>query len=428
MKIRAADVLLGTVTVGRLTRDGRGRTSFAFLPSYQRLPGRPVLGQHFEDDLEKRYKGKGDELPPFFANLLPEGTLREVLEARLGVDEGDDLSLLAAVGDDLPGAVVVRPSIEGAGDESSALQSEDDEPPTSPHLAEQGFRFSLAGVQMKFSMMRRRDRLTLPGKNETGSWIVKLASSKWAGLCENEYSMLEWARATGFEVPDCELVPASSIDGVPDEYLAGGPRAFAIRRYDRRPSGRVHQEDFAQVVGLPPERKYDHVSYAGIGRLARALIGEDAFDEILRRLVFAIASGNNDAHLKNWSLVYPDGITARLAPLYDQVSTVGWTAPNKELALRIVWKRKFAEIDAAELRTMAERCGVQPDRAMAVVDETLEKLAQSWRRVLPKLPLLDEHRVALHRHWASVPLLRKSRLHELAPSISYARPRRPKRT
>src|SRR5690606_13027497 len=117
------------------------------------------------------------------------------------------------------------------------------------------------------------------------------------------------------------------------DYAEPNTHVLAVRRYDRDDGHKIHQEDFAQVVNLAPKHKYDHVSYEQLIRLVDDILGGDGRDEMIRRLVFMIASGNGDAHLKNWSLVYRDQVHARLAPLYDQVATVAWPELPRTLAL-----------------------------------------------------------------------------------------------
>src|SRR4029079_5237089 len=85
-----------------------GRVTFRFADEYRRRYRRPVLSQSFEDDLLRISRGKDRELPPFFANLVPEGHLRDLIEQSIGLERGDDLGLLAAVGFDLPGAVDIQ--------------------------------------------------------------------------------------------------------------------------------------------------------------------------------------------------------------------------------------------------------------------------------------------------------------------------------
>lgn len=346
-------------------------------------------------------------LPDFFANLIPEGRLRDVIEDRTDVAAEDDLALLDFVGEDLPGAVVVREQNGELPHEEAAEEA----PPSKPlgeemEAAEEGLRFSLAGVQLKFSMLLREEKLTLPAKGESGEWIVKFDSPTFPALPENEFSMLSWAREAGFDVPDHALRPVEDLQGFPREYAPEETRVLAIHRYDRTPEGRIHQEDFAQAVGLPPRRKYDHITYEVMARLIRQFVDEEAVDEFVRRLVLVIAGGNNDAHLKNWSLVYPDGIQARWSPLYDQVSTVAWKAPGRELALKLAGVKSFGQIDRATFERFANKAEVERRRVFELVDETLETLQRTWREIGSDLPLPQEHAKALREHWHNVPVLR----------------------
>lgn len=100
---------LGDAPVGAITRR-EGRTSFAFDDAYLSMPERPVLGRWFEDQLLEgfEYGEPGSRLPPFFQNYLPEqgSALRAMLARHAGVRTRDEFALLAALGADLPGAVV----------------------------------------------------------------------------------------------------------------------------------------------------------------------------------------------------------------------------------------------------------------------------------------------------------------------------------
>ncbi|MFS8070255.1 MAG: HipA N-terminal domain-containing protein, partial [Byssovorax sp.] len=164
-EVRLADIRVGAITTG-----SDGRLSFRFSEAYKNRVPRPVLSQSFEDDLDKTYRGrKPGQLPPFFANLVHEGRLRELYVKTFGIAHDDDLGLLAAVGRDLPGAVSVHPS-DDVMHEEGAPDSVDVDPERVP----EGFRFSLAGVQLKFSMLRQGGNFTLPAHDERGDWIVKM--------------------------------------------------------------------------------------------------------------------------------------------------------------------------------------------------------------------------------------------------------------
>jgi serine/threonine-protein kinase HipA len=201
-------------------------------------------------------------LPAFFSNLLPEGQLRDYLAARGGVRPQREFFLLSVLGADLPGALVVEP-MKGI---ETAHKGEDQE---EEHRAgESALRFSLAGVQLKFSaVMEATGGLTIPAGGVGGSWIVKLPSARFAAVLENEYAMLALAHAVGIEVPANRLIDIATIGGLPQDAGAMKGQALAVQRFDRGPGGEfVHMKDFAQVFGLIPDDKNRERSYANIAR------------------------------------------------------------------------------------------------------------------------------------------------------------------
>lgn len=404
---RRFDVLLHGHPVGELRETANAYTEFRLSDAYLRLPPpRAVLGQKFVDAPDKTYVGKLRELPPFFANLVPEGELRPFLEQRLPVAVADDLGLLELVGHDLPGAIEIVRS-DGS-DDAIADVVERVSPRESSEPSEE-LRFSLAGVQLKFSVVRAADKITFPVTGKRGDWIIKLDSRRFPGVVENEYSVLEWARLAGFDVPDCDLTSTTALQGSLIKYAEPGVLALMIRRYDRDAEVRIHQEDFAQVLNVRPQDKYANVSYEALAVLVRNIIAEPdvAIDEFIRRLVFVVASGNSDAHLKNWSLVYPDRVNPKLSPVYDQVSTVGWSEIMKKLALKLAGARRFEEITRETFARFAVKAGLEPPRVLKVVDETLEKLEAAWEvaRRTGLWKMLPAQTAALREHWRLTPLL-----------------------
>lgn len=395
-------VLLHGVVVGQLALDPRGRWLFRLSDSYRSLPDRPVLGQIFEDDLTRDHAGASPgRLPAFFANLVPEqGQLRDILERTFGLASKDDAGLLAAVGADLPGAVEVRPAAD-----MTPVASKNAALPVEPPSAG-GLRFSLAGVQLKFSVVREQRGLTLPAKGRLGEWIVKLPTAEFPGLVENEFTVMTWARAAGFEVPEFELEEVANLIGLPEAANRSSGKAFVIRRFDRSPAGRVHQEDFAQVLGRAPSAKYDEVKYEQIAAVVREVVGVDGYLEFVRRLVLMLAAGNNDAHLKNWSLIYRDRVRAELAPVYDQVSTVGFVGIDRDLALKFASHKSPYKIDDAALRFLAGKANCDAERTLAEARGTTEQLVAAWDRIVAESPMPLAQRASVVDHWNRVPLLR----------------------
>lgn len=394
---RRALVRLGPRLVGRLVEDDDAAIEFRLDPDYQAAPRRPVLGQWFEDRQHAVQRGpRPGELPAFFANLIPEGDLRLTIQERLGIGPADDLGLLCAVGRDLPGALIVE--LEEGG------------PPPAPVVPREsgddgGLRFSLAGVQLKFSMIRGADRFHMPGHDQHGSWIAKISSDHFQDLAANEWTTMEWARRVGFDVPPTELRRLADLVDVPYE---GDPDAkvFLIRRYDRDGEARIHQEDFQQIVGRRPDKKYADTTYDQLLYLATQIVGEGAYPELVSRLAFVVASGNNDAHMKNWSLVYPDGVTAHLSPLYDQVFTARWPAYSVSLALKVDGAKDFAAVSVGNFREMARRIGKSESETAEIVEQTIVAAADAWQTVRDDPAVSEPYREALRRHWQKVPLLR----------------------
>jgi serine/threonine-protein kinase HipA len=154
---------------------------------------------------------------------------------------------------------------------------------------------------------------------------------------------------------------------------------------------RVHQEDFAQVANVRRAHRYGQLSHTRLALIVRQVAGEDDFDEVIRRTAFNIIIGNGDAHLKNWSLQYPDGIRARLSPAYDLVATVAFI-PTDTLALRLSRENRFEAIERRHFERLAEKVGVPPDRVTEIVRNTIQRALSTWPTDLgPHEQALREH-------------------------------------
>ena len=340
------DVLLHGRHVGVLEREpASGVVAFTLADDYFLDRTRPVLGQMFEERRRQqrfRQTKSSGQLPAFFANVMPEGALKTMIEAQTP-GEGA-LGLLARIGADLPGAVVIRASKEPS--PARAVVRTYDEPGAAGTASANLWRFSLAGIQLKMSAAKDRGgRFTLPFSHADGRWILKFGSREYPSLPENEFTVMNWAYRSGLDVPPHQLVDARTIDGLEPGLLEFGEKVFAIERYDRVEGGaRIHQEDLAQVFGLLPERKYEHATYEGMAGTIGALCGIDDLREFLRRVVFMVLSGNVDAHLKNWSIVYPDQRHPRLSPAYDLVFVMMYPRIERLLALKLAGEKVPAAI------------------------------------------------------------------------------------
>jgi serine/threonine-protein kinase HipA len=380
-KLNALSVQLHGRQIGVINRLAGDRQLFAFEQDYVNDEKRPTLSLAFKGStggLVTSLRPVGRRVPPFFSNLLPEGHLREYLAKRAHVNPDREFFLLAVLGADLPGALVIAP-LEGQAKRDDAHHDNGGEegaeiPP------ESALRFSLAGVQLKFSaLMEASGGLTIPAGGMGGSWIVKLPSARFAAVPENEFAMLELARRAGISVPENRLVDVAEIKGLPEAARTVGGKALAVRRFDRPPSGEpVHMEDFAQVFGEFPNDKYKRHSYANIAAVLWAEAGEDAIWEFTRRLVFSVVIGNADMHLKNWSLLYPDRRTPALSPGYDFVATLPYL-PNDALGLSFGGSRSLSEITPDQMRRFADAARIPASPLWQIAVETAERTAEAWK-------------------------------------------------
>ena len=401
-EVRALDILLHERRIGTITALEGDRSIFSFDEAYAQDPERDTLSLSFKGRYGDLYTADNrayqTRLQPFFSNLLPEGALRDFLTGRTGVNAIREFKLLADLGGDLPGAIRAVPA-EGAGAGSPRLHTDDADDQDAPKL-----RFSLAGVQLKFSALKNRGRhagLTIPARGAGGGWIIKLPSLRLPEVPENEFSMMTLAREVGIDVPEIELVPIDTIEGLPDGIERYGTTAFAIRRFDRTPEGPVHIEDFAQVYRVYPEAKYDNASYRTILTALAVETDERSIDQFIRRLTFSVLIGNGDMHLKNWSLIYRDRKTPELSPAYDLLSTIPYL-PNEEAALRFRRSKAWSSFSYEELAAIADKAKVAQGPVLDAARETVERFDAAWAAGKAGLPVSGRLTEAVGGHRATL--------------------------
>lgn len=374
MKDRRHAVTIQSRLIGVLHHRGDA-VRFSFAPGYWEDPDRQLLGLWFEDNPGVS-PSASLRLPAWFSNLLPEGRLRDWIARDRGVSSAREIELLLRVGADLPGAVQVIE--DGATD--IAVNFGDVIDDVANHSSHEGFKFSLAGVGLKFSMIQSGERLTLPGYDQLGDWIVKLPDAVYPSVPENEFNMMTLARAVGIDVPEVRLVPREELPDLPSvAWPKGEGFAYAVRRFDRSETGRIHIEDFAQARGFYPDQKYDG-SFETVAAYAYRRSDLSSLTEFVRRLVYNLLIGNGDAHLKNWSLIYPDGRRPKLSPAYDLVSTAAYF-PEKEpetLGLKLGGNREFGRVSRHDVVRLEKKLRLDEGVLTHVVDETLASFWSAW--------------------------------------------------
>jgi serine/threonine-protein kinase HipA len=270
-------------------------------------------------------------------------------------------------------------------------------------------RFSLAGVQLKFSAIKQAaGGLTVPVDGAGGSWIVKLPWSAHEGVPENEFSMMELARQIGMDVPENKLIGIDEIESLPEGIGQYGNTAFAIKRFDRGDDGsRVHIEDFAQVFKQYPQDKYKKASMRNIAEVIGIEGQESDIAEFIRRVVFNALIGNADMHLKNWSLIYNDPRIASIAPAYDFVSTVPYIA-DETMALKMSRSKRFDQFSSDELAHLAANARLPEKLVLNVAYETVRRFHDVWGSEKNNLALASGVIQAIEKHLKNIPIAKEA--------------------
>lgn len=402
--VSVLDIHLHGRLVGTLTNVGGDRSLFTLDEGYIADQTRNTLSLSLKDafgELISEFRPIQKKIMPLFSNLLPEGYLRRYLAEKAGINSEREFFLLQALGLDLPGAITATEAETFGAVDPDALRAAE----AYDAAADDMLRFSLAGVQLKFSaIMDNNHGLTIPASGRGGDWIIKLPSREFDGVPENEFSMMTLAERLGITIPDIYLIDIDQISGLPQGLDHRGKQAFAIQRFDRLPEGNpVHIEDFAQVFGVYPEDKYKRASMRNIATVIAAEGTDDDIAELIRRIVFNALIGNGDMHLKNWSLIYPDRIHAAIAPAYDFVSTVPYIKSD-DAALKVSRTRKFSEFTTDELAHMASRAAIPVKFALDIAAETVALFHQHWAAEKNNLALANDVRDVIDAHITRVPI------------------------
>ncbi|QHQ18837.1 type II toxin-antitoxin system HipA family toxin [Pectobacterium parmentieri] len=399
--VSTLNVLLYGAPIATITNVGNDKTLFAFTDTYANDEFRPVLGLGFKDSLGglvTNFKPTQTKLTPFFSNLLPEETMRNYLAERAGVNPAREFFLLWVLGQDLAGAITVEPADGEALPPNVQQEIEDETKYEAP------MRFSLAGVQLKFSAVQHANGgLTIPATGKGGSWIVKLPSSRFEAVPENEYSMMVLARMLGMDVPEIQLLPINQIANIPEGIGKFGNSAFAIKRFDRAEGQAVHIEDFAQVFGVYPQDKYKKASMRNIAQVIGIEGQEEDIAEFIRRLVFNTLIGNADMHLKNWSVIYKDKRTASIAPAYDFVSTIPYI-PDDSASLKVSRSKKFSDFTLDELSHLAAKAMLPEKLVLDTARQTVASFHEVWAKEKAHLPLTKSIMASIEKHLRDIPL------------------------
>jgi serine/threonine-protein kinase HipA len=308
----------------------------------------------------------------FFRELLPEGRMLTRLAQEAGVDEYDVIGLLSHFGRDVAGALQIwdpdvpgepkKPSREpmSKADVANMLEQVRQNP-----LGNQfpGGKTSLPGVQDKIVLERTDEGWNRVVDGWPSTHILKPESQDHPTMIYDEEYGSRFARAVGLANFSTWI---EEFDGV---------SAVVIERYDRSPEapeGRIHQEDFNQILGATGVQKYQkrggRVSLGRVAKVFSSAGDSDSLERFFKLVVVSVAIGNLDLHAKNISMLHWPNGSMSLAPAYDVVPQAH-QVNDGELALAVAGKYRHAEITRDDLIREGLAWGL--DEAPAIAEETL---------------------------------------------------------
>jgi len=321
----------------------------------------------------------------FFEGLLPEGFTRRCVAEWMHKDENDYVSILAGLGRECLGAIkIVDESDERINPEYRELSAEEVYALASEGATESAelvtkAHLSLTGASGKVGLYfdGKEEKWYLPIGEAPSTHIVKQSHVRLKKIVANEQLCLLTAKYLGIEIPESFIV---TTDGDDENVL------FATKRYDRKfvesekmlngmlMPRRLHQEDFAQALGIATSNKYERNNEGYLKKLFDVIRSHSA-DPMTDSLklwdicVFNYLVGNTDNHIKNLSLLYSEDLkSVRLAPAYDIVSTMIYESSTENMALSIDGIYNINKITRASFEKAASQVGIGPKMAMKRFD------------------------------------------------------------
>jgi len=392
-------VYLNAERVGSLKQDDSGLLQFSYNQTWLEKPTAMPLSHSLP--LQNRvFLGK--RARPFFAGILPEDRPRKKIAEILGISDTNDFAMLERIGGECAGAVSLLPEGVTPTEPKNTRYRELTEPELQKIITElpnrplmvgmNGLRLSLAGAQDKLPVIVRNNGICLPLAGTPSTHILKPEPDRFPGLATNEMFCMTLARAAGLSIPNTEYRPI------------GKKLCILVQRYDRVTdehgnTTRLHQEDFCQALGFPPERKYQ----AEGGPMLRDCISllrdwstAPVLDipNFIKGLIFNVLIGNADAHGKNYSLLYSGG-ERRLSPYYDLVSTLAWPNLSKNLAMRIGGCESVNAFTIGDWKKMAKKAGLGWPMVRERMAETCHSVLSELGKVKAQTRECDESMVTL---------------------------------
>lgn len=372
--------LYGTA-IGHLSRSSAGRSLFTW--SAEAANRWPLLATVLSQNIRVGESSQ-DATESFFGALLPEGRWLEQLSREIQVPSNDLVGIFDIVGADLAGALTIgagrdvrEPTNVDAVELAQLIQN-------ASGFMTGGGGSALPGFQRKITLTRLDGRWVAGNGAIASTHILKPVDSELRASVESEQYVLSIGRKLGLTTFD------SWVEDI------GNRAVLVIQRYDRAVSGdtieRIHQEDFAQALGLQwgGNDKFQSVnSRANLKAIATELSrgrsifasGESDVERLLRYTVLNVAAGNTDAHAKNFSILRFADETSRLAPLYDAAPLALAYGAGTALAMSIAGESQQPDVTVDHLVDEAATWGIHRSAAGGIIGEALEDIVQATREI-----------------------------------------------
>lgn len=267
---------------------------------------------------------------------------------------------------------------------ASKLMNLNDLPYTAAELrqeaANRAKKLSIQGVQPKLSAIISVVEQEFKIVDQFGTYIIKPQNDLFPQLPENEDVTMRMAKVFGLEVPFHGMV-----------YAKDGSLSYFIKRFDRYGKGKkLATEDFAQLTGNTRDTKYRFT----MEKLIPVIDEFCSFPAIekadfFKRVLLCYVTGNEDMHLKNFSLITKNGKTT-LTPAYDFLnSTIAVKNPEEEIALTLKGKKNNLKASDFIDYYAKERLQLN-DKTVAIILEQMQQVIPKWKELL-EISFLSEN-------------------------------------
>mgnify|MGYP006162657891 CR=1 FL=1 len=379
------EVFHGQQRIGHLLEDVGGEWGFSYAPDCLDAP--PDAARFLSLKFPPQHGVyKGADVAALFRNLLPGGDIRRQLARKIGISQGNDFQLLSALGGDCPGAIRLAPP--GRYDDRREVRPLTELDlrnviaalPLQPLLIDvEGARLTLPGDHAKIPVQVHNDQIALTFGSALSSHIAKPAQADLRESIMNEGFCLALADELGLPVARSTV-------------RHGAVTVLLVERFDRQLVDRewapIHAEDFCQLMGVPPEQKYEQegglsvTDCVGCIKQYSVMPGADV-RAFLRWLVFCFLIGNGTAHSKQLAIRHLDQ-GPRLAPFFGLLSTHVYAEQNHRLAMSIGGEDRPDWLLPRRWRGMAENIEVRGSYIVEVLRDLAERAPRASAAVAEK--------------------------------------------